>query len=231
MSRYLDPRAGVVFKKIFGGHLDLLISFLNAVLPLPEDRPIVEINCLPTYQVTTISEFRCSIVGVKCTDALKRMFIVEVQMNWTDSFEESLLFDFSCVSVRSASGSGEHYDWLYRTYRLNLVAKAYDVTEDWNHHYQVTESNLHGDEVNRFNLIFIELPKVPVSSPKEKPLRLLWLRFLREINEKTETISEDLLAIPEIAKAVKLAERSAYTPAELESYQSPNRAFSSQSES
>ena len=37
MSRYLDPKTDVVFKKIFGQHPSLLKSFLNAVLPLPED--------------------------------------------------------------------------------------------------------------------------------------------------------------------------------------------------
>ncbi|MDR1793400.1 MAG: Rpn family recombination-promoting nuclease/putative transposase, partial [Bacteroidales bacterium] len=32
MSRYLDPRVDLVFKKIFGKHPDLLISFLNALI-------------------------------------------------------------------------------------------------------------------------------------------------------------------------------------------------------
>ena len=36
MSRYLDPKTDIVFKKIFGRHPHLLKSFFNAVLPLPE---------------------------------------------------------------------------------------------------------------------------------------------------------------------------------------------------
>ena len=47
MSRYLDPRADIPFKKIFGDHPNLLISFLNAVLPLPSDRPIIKLFYLP----------------------------------------------------------------------------------------------------------------------------------------------------------------------------------------
>ena len=42
MSRYLDPKADVVFKKVFGEHPHLLISFLNAILPLPDDGQIIE---------------------------------------------------------------------------------------------------------------------------------------------------------------------------------------------
>ena len=34
MSRYLDPKADVVFKKIFGDHPRAINEFLNAVLPL-----------------------------------------------------------------------------------------------------------------------------------------------------------------------------------------------------
>ena len=37
MVRYLDPKSDLTFKKIFGNHPDLLKSFLNAILPLPED--------------------------------------------------------------------------------------------------------------------------------------------------------------------------------------------------
>ena len=44
------------------------------------------------------------------------------------------------------------------------------------------------------------------------------MRFLREIDEKTTTVSDELLAIPEIAQAVELAEESAYSPGELELY-------------
>ena len=35
-ARFLNPKADVVFKKIFGCHENLLRSFLNAVMPLPE---------------------------------------------------------------------------------------------------------------------------------------------------------------------------------------------------
>ncbi len=36
-----------------------------------------------------------------------------------------------------------------------------------------------------------------------------------EIDEKTITVSKELLAVPEIAQAIKLAEQSAYSPGEL----------------
>ena len=33
MKKYLDPKADLTFKKVFGERKDLVISFLNAMLP------------------------------------------------------------------------------------------------------------------------------------------------------------------------------------------------------
>ncbi len=221
MSRYLDPKADVVFKKIFGEHPNLLISFLNAVLPLASNSPIVELSYLPSEQVPPIPEFKRTIADVKCKDAKGRAFIVEMQMNWTDSFKQRLLFGTSQAFVKQLE-KGQEYRFLQPVYGLGIVAEIYEKTSsDWYHHYQlVKKGNLHSDVIEHLQLIFIELPKFPVHSPDEKKLRLLWLRFLREIDEKTTTVSKELLDVPEIAEAIRLAEESAYTPAELEVYES-----------
>lgn len=222
MSRYLNPKADVVFKKIFGEHPNLLISFLNALLPLPSDSPIVSLTYLPNEQVPIIPEFKHTIADVKCTDAHGRVFIVEMQMNWTPHFKQRLLFGTSQAFVKQLD-KGEDYKLLQPVYGLGLVAEIYEKTSpDWYHHYQLVKNgDIHSNNViEHLQLIFIELPKFPVHAPHEKKLRLLWLRFLREVDEKTITVSNDLLEVPEIAQALELAEESAYTPGELGLYES-----------
>lgn len=221
MSRYLDPKADIVFKRIFGEHPTLLISFLNAVLPLDPNAPIVELSYLPSEQVPDIPEFKRTIADAKCKDSNGRVFIVEMQMNWTDSFKQRLLFGTSQAFVKQL-GKGKEYKLLQPVYGLGIVADIYEKTNpEWYHHYQlVKKGTMDGDVIDHLQLIFIELPKFPIHSPNEKKLRLLWLRFLREIDEKTTTVSKELLDVPEIAQAIELAEESAYTPGELEVYQS-----------
>ncbi len=222
MSRYLDPKADVVFKKIFGEHPKILISFLNALLPLPPNSPIVSLAYLQYEQVPVIPEFKRTIADVKCTDAQGRVFIVEMQMNWVDHFKQRLLFGTSQALVKQLE-QGEDYKFLQPVYGLGLVATIDDpTTPNWDHHYQLIRKDDEGccDLIEHLQLIFIELPKFPAQSSDEKKLRLLWLRFLREINEKTRMVSDDLLAIPEIAQALQLAEESAYTPGELNLYES-----------
>ena len=40
MAKYLDPKADVTFKKVFGEHKNLVISLLNALQPLDEGKQI-----------------------------------------------------------------------------------------------------------------------------------------------------------------------------------------------
>lgn len=198
MSRYLDPKADVVFKKIFADHLHLLISFLNAVLPLSADQEIVEIEYLPYEQIPVIPEFRRTIVDVKCKDIRGRVFIVEMQMNWTDSFKQRLLFGASQAIVKQLK-TGEDFKLLQPVYGLALINATYEENRSiWYHHYQLVKNGSSGKElIEHLQLVFIELPKFSVRSRNEKKLRLLWLRFLREINEQTTTISKELLEVPE----------------------------------
>ena len=222
MSQYLDPKADVVFKKIFGDHPKILISFLNAVLPLEADSLIVELQYLPSEQVPDIPEFKRTIADCRCKDSKGRHFIVEMQMNWTDSFKQRLLFGSSYAFVKQLN-SGEDYCLLQPVYGLGLVADTFEDGPEWYHHYRLVKEGQSPSETNiikHLQLVFIELPKFPIHSSSEKKLRLLWLRFLREINEKTGEVSPELLNVPEIAEAIALAREAAYTPGELEIYQS-----------
>jgi predicted transposase/invertase (TIGR01784 family) len=219
MSRYLNPRSDIVFKKIFGQHPHLLKSFLNAVLPLSDDKKIVELSYLPSEQIPDVPVLKRTIVDVKCTDSQGRVFIVEMQIEWTDSFKQRLLFGTSQAVVKQLN-VGEKYHLLQPVYGLGIISAIYNETPQWYHHYQlVKKGSFDSDVIEHLQLVFIELPKFPVKSGEEKQLRLLWLRFLREIDEKTTDVSKDLLDVPEISEAVTLAEQAAYTPGELDAYE------------
>ncbi len=220
MSRYLDPKADIVFKKVFGHHPHLLISFLNAVLPLPEGRAIASLTYLNPESTPDLPFLKRTIADVRCTDEQGRVFIVEMQIEWTDSFKQRLLFEAGQALVKQLN-SGENYHLLQPVYGLGIIATNFDPTEQWYHHYQMVNVDKSPREIIEYlQLVFIELPKFPVRSSEHKQLRSLWLRFLREVNEKTQEISPDLLAVPEIEEAVNLVQESAYTPGELQAYES-----------
>ena len=218
MSRYLDPKTDMVFKKIFGQHPDLLKSFLNAVLPLPADGLIISLEYLPSEQVPVIPAFKYTVVDVQCTDQQGRVFIVEMQIQWTNSFMQRMLFNASKAYV-SQLEKGEDYDLLKPVYGLGLINTKFDLDEEnWYHHYKIVNIQKPQAEIKDLQLVFIELPKFKAKNYQGKKLQVLWLRFMSELNEKVNQVPAEWLEVPEIKQAIDLAEEAAYTPAELEDY-------------
>ncbi len=218
MSRYLDPKTDIVFKKIFGEHPHLLRSFLNAVLPLPDDGLIDHLEYLLPEQTPAIPPLKHTIVDVKCTDSQGRIFIVEMQLEWTDSFMQRMLFGASQAYVKQLD-KGEKYELLNPVYGLGIIGAVFDKeSEDWYHHYKLVNVEKTHREIKGLQIVFLELPKFKPSTKDDKKLRILWLRFLAEINEKTKQIDPVLLAVPEINEALHLTEESGYSKTELEAY-------------
>lgn len=68
--------------------------------------------------------------------------------------------------------------------------------------------------------VFIELPKFKAKKFTEKKLQVLWLRFLSEISDLQERISQDFFEVPELKEASELILESGFTKGELETYDS-----------
>jgi predicted transposase/invertase (TIGR01784 family) len=223
MSRYLDPKADIIFKKIFADHPEILESFLNAVLPLKS--PIISLEYLPFEQTPHIPILRSSVPDVRCKDKTGRHFIVEMQVDWTDTFKKRLLFGTGQAFVKQLK-KGEHYELLQPVYGLGIVADTFNNDNpDWYHHYQMVRhmGNTAQEKIEiieHLQLIFLELPKTSNPTCQEvSPLCLLWMRFFSDINEETREAPAELLAIPEIAKAISICEEAALSPGELACYE------------
>lgn len=216
--RYLDPKADLTFKKIFGEHKDLFISLINALLPLNDDEMVESVEYLPPELVPELPTGKNSIVDVRCKDVKGRQFIVEMQMIWTSAFQQRVLFNASKAFVRQLRRNRK-YELLQPVYSLNLVNESFmnDYPDEYIHNNMVHE--LHSDKIiEGLHLTFVELPKFKPHTQSERKMAVLWLRFLTEINEDTTTVPEELLANPETSKALKEVEESAFTEEEMEVY-------------
>ena len=218
MPHYLDPKADVVFKKIFGQHPHLLKSFLNALLPLPEEGFIESLEYLPSEQAPQIPAFKTTIVDVKCKDIQGRTFIVEMQIQWTTGFMQRMLFNASKAYIRQLL-KGEEFHLLKPVYGLGLINSEFNpIPTEWYHHYKIVNVEKPQYEIKDLQLVFIELPKFKARTFADKKLQVLWLRFMSELNSETRQIPREWLEVPEIKEAVELAEEAAFTPGELEAY-------------
>lgn len=217
--KYLDPKADLTFKRVFGEHPDLVMSLLNALLPLTAGQEITDIEYLPSEMVPENPLRKNSIVDVRCKDKEGRQFIVEMQMIWSPEFKQRVLFNASKAYVRQMN-VGEQYELLQPVYSLNLVNEIFEPSlEGYYHHYQMIHVENSDKVIDGLQPIFVELPKFTPHSYSEKKMQVLWLRYLTEINEKTREVPEELMANSEVKKAVNALEISAFTDAQLAGYE------------
>ena len=218
MKRYLDPKADLTFKKIFGEHPDLVISFLNALLPLEADSQIESVEYLPAEQVPRTPTRKDSIVDVKCTDQRKRQFIVEMQMSWSEEFKQRVVFNAAKAYVGQLD-TGEDYDLLQPVYSLNLVNDTFENdVENFYHYYRLVHDRYSYKVIEGLHLVFVKLPKFKPQTVADRRMMVLWLRFLTEINEKTQEVPAELMEDEHVRRALELVEESAYTNTEMEGY-------------
>ena len=217
--RYLDPKADLTFKKVFGEHPDLVISFLNALLPFqtPEEE-ITWVEYINPELVPQTPLHKDSIVDVRCKDKQGRQFIVEMQMMWTSAYKQRVLFNASKAYV-SQLDKGCDYELLQPVYSLNLVNDTFSDSPAYYHDYQIVEVAETREVIEGLRFIFIELPKFTPKSYGHKKMQVLWLRYLTEINEKTVEVPDELTANPDIRKAVVQLEESAFSKAQLLGYE------------
>jgi predicted transposase/invertase (TIGR01784 family) len=208
----------LAFKRVFGEHAHLLKSFLNAVLPLPDDGLIDSLEYLTPEQVPELPGlFKNSIVDVKCQDTRGRIFIVEMQMLWSTSFEQRIVFSASNAYVKQLR-SGQDYASLKPVYALALTNQVFDFeTDNYHHHYKIVSLQDSLRVLKGLEFVFIELPKFKPRSQTDRRMQVKWLRFLSEVGRNDQDV-QDLAEDPEIRSAMDLVEVGAFTPQELEAY-------------
>ena len=219
MGKYLNPKADLTFKKIFGEHKHLVISLLNAILPLEDDNRVETIEYWPADKIPERTEVeKYSIVDVCCKDSHKREFIVEMQMSWTESFKKRVLLNASKAYV-AQSQKGMDYESLQPVYALNFVNDIFqhDVA-DYYHYYHFVHDKNTETIIDGLHLIFVELPKFKPTTFSERKMQVLWLRFLTEIDEHTQEAPAELLENAEVSEALEIVERAAFTDEEMRSY-------------
>ena len=216
MVRYLDPKNDLVFKKIFGDHPHLLMSFLNAILPLETE--IVDVEYLSPEITPSTPAKKFSIVDVRCIDGMGRTFIVEMQMYWNNALMKRMVFNTSKAYVNQIDKGGL-YSTLQPVYGIGIINDIFDkVTDEYYHRYQIINKENTDEIIDGLEYVMVELPKLKFSNMEEKKMAVLWLRFLSEIDEKTKEVPAELLTNDTMSEALSICEHAAFTDKEMMAY-------------
>lgn len=218
---FLRPTADLTFKRIFGEHKNLVISLINALLPLSGKDEVQEVEYLPAELVPELPTGKNSIVDVRCKDGNGRHFIVEMQTIWTPAFMQRVLFNASKVYVNQIE-KNVNFRTTQPVYSLNILNDTYmngdEFKDEYIHNYSIVHEKHTDKIIEGLHFTFVELPKFHPSTTAEKKMTVLWLKFLTTINEDTIEPDPDLLNNEETCQAINLVRESAFSPAQVRTY-------------
>ncbi|WP_353272321.1 Rpn family recombination-promoting nuclease/putative transposase [Wolbachia endosymbiont (group A) of Urophora cardui] len=205
LSKFLDPRNDLCFKKIFGTekNKNILIHFLNDILGFTEINAIQEVEFLSTIMDPEVASDKQSIVDVLCKDSHGNRYIAEMQLARDKGFEKRAQLYAAKAYSRQLDKSGNYIDlkkvFFIAISNCNLLPEEVGYISTHN----IRDIKTNGHYLKDFQFVFIELPKFTKSKVEQlESIVDRWLFFFKYAEETTD---EDLKKIAEKAPIIKLA--------------------------
>jgi predicted transposase/invertase (TIGR01784 family) len=188
-------------------------------MPLKKNQQIVDLEYIPAEQVPENPAKKNSIVDVLCRDNYGRQFIVEMQMLWTNYFTKRMVFNASKAYVRQLN-KGDHYHLLQPVYGLAILNEPFDKeTGEFYHHYRIINDRNTEEVIEGLEFVMIELTKFEAEKWADRRMAVLWLRFLKEIEEDMKDVPEEFRENDYIRRALNICEEGGFTEAERIAYE------------
>ncbi|WP_264376172.1 Rpn family recombination-promoting nuclease/putative transposase [Wolbachia endosymbiont (group B) of Sphaerophoria taeniata] len=192
LSKFLDPKNDISFKRIFGTekNKDILIHFLNDILGFTGKSAIKDIEFLSTIQDPDIASKKQSIVDVLCRDENGLQVIVEMQVAKTKGFEKRAQYYAAKAYSRQASKGDQYHDLKEIIFIAVADCIIFPDKSEYKSNHVILDQNSFEHDLKDFYFVFIELPKF--TKTKEDQLENIvekWCYFFRYAAETSE---EDL---------------------------------------
>lgn len=216
-ERYINPLTDFGFKRLFGTepHKDLLIDFLNVVLPATHR--VQDLTFRNNENIGNTLIDRKAIFDIYCESESGEKFIVEMQKAKQNYFKDRSVY-YSTFPIQEQAEQG---DWNYQltaVYTVGILDFVFDDHKADPTIKHVIELKNQCCEVfyEKLKFIYIELPKftktlAELESHYDKWLFLL--RHLYKLDDKPEVLQESvfnrLFEVAEIAQFSRM-ERQAY---------------------
>ena len=216
--KFVDITNDIAFRKIFGNDSKKksLISFLNAVIDLPKNNQIIDVEITNPYQLGKLSGGKSTIVDVKAKDEKGNIFIVEMQVAEFDYFHKRILY-YTSQSYISQIDKGVQYDKLKPVYFIGILEFEIGSNSNYFSRHKVLDVETKEQVIQDIEFNFIELPKFEKTIEQLETSIDQWIFFIKN--------AENLKLMPESVKdeglkeAYTEANQQNWTKEELEDYQ------------
>ena len=209
LSKFLDIKNDIAFKRIFGTEKNKDILILNDILGFTGKNAIQDIEFLSTIQDPDIAAKKQSIVDVLCRDSTGAQY-------------------YAAKAYSRQAGKGDQYHDLKEIIFIAIAdCVLFPDKSSYKSKHTTRDEETNEHDLKDFYFIFIELPKFPKN--KEDQLENViekWMYFLKYANETSKKdleriIGSDLI----IKKAYKELNRFNWSEKEFIAYEQKQNAF------
>ena len=219
--RFISPKTDFAFKKIFGSDesKDILISFLNAMIYSGES-VIQDLEIIDPYSAGDVVELEETYVDVyldvKAVLEDQTTVLIEMQIWNVEAFEKRVVYNL-CKTYGNQLKSGQGYFDLNPVIALTITDfKLFPSTEKVISCFcfQEKEERFAYQE-NELAMVFVELPKFTKQLEELESVIDKWIYFIKEA-PSLEIIPDNLREIPQLEKALTIANQAGLSVSELE---------------
>ncbi len=219
--RFISPKTDFGFNKIFGSDesKDILISFLNAMI-YSGDSVIQDLEILDPYSAGDVVELQDTYVDVyldvKAVLEDRTTVLIEMQIWNVEAFEKRVVYNL-CKTYGNQLKSGQGYFDLNPVIGLTITDfKLFPSTQKVISCFcfQEKEERFAYQE-NELAMVFVELPKFNKQLEELESVIDKWIYFIKEA-PSLEIIPDNLREIPQLEKALTIANQAGLSVSELE---------------
>lgn len=201
----LKVKNDFIFQKIFGQneHKDILISFLNAVLELEDEKKLQDLEILENTKLKRDGpDDKLGILDIRAKTLAGEQINIEVQLVNQLNMDKRTLFYWSKMFVEQLK-EGQPFRNLKKTITINILDFDYTKLDSYNTVFHLWEDRYKDCKLTDvLEVRFIELPKFRTANfDLSKPLDR-WLIFIDE--PQGEALEMAIKAEPTIAKAEEI---------------------------
>ena len=222
LSKFLDPKNDVAFKRIFGTekHKNILIHFLNDMLGFSNKDKIQSISFLKTAQDPDIASKKQSIVDVLCTDEKGNQYIVEMQVARTPGFEKRAQY-YAAKAYVSQMNSGEIYYKLKEIIFLAITDFVmFPNKKEYKSDHVILDKNSHSHDLKDFYFCFLELPKFNKKIDELQTIIEKWTYFFKHASHTNEADVGKITGSDEVIRqAYEVLNQFSWSQEELHIYE------------
>ncbi|NDV66457.1 Rpn family recombination-promoting nuclease/putative transposase [Bacteroides sp. 224] len=188
IEKYINPYTDFGFKKLFGTELnkDLLISFLNSLLP--DGQVIKDVTYLNAEQLGTLEADRRAVFDVYCENEQGEKFLVEMQKGEQQFFKDRSIF-YTTFPIREQAMKGRSWNYeLKAVYTVGILNFAFDNKNNDYFHHEVKLVDMGSQEVfyDKLTLIYLEMPKFNKTEHELENMFDKWMFVLRNLSRLME---------------------------------------------